>query len=258
MANPSPPTERALRVALDGLVDGERSLDGDAAHYVSRVHRLAAGDAFVAFDPSARLEADATVLAVTRREVRCRLDTPRPARLLGMPGVTLLACATKGDKLDEVIRAATALGASAVSVVESDRSVPELGNGGSRRFARFRTIAVDAARQSGRGDVPELSGPAPLAAVLAGLAASSALKLCLDPRAERGLGRALAERGDRALVLLVGPEGGLTEAELADAERAGFLRAGLGRLVLRAELAAVAVLSAVVAQSSTQNPEMQR
>jgi 16S rRNA (uracil1498-N3)-methyltransferase len=259
MASPSRPTERAaLRVAVEQLVEGERELEAGAAHYVTRVHRLATGDAFVAFDPDARLEADATVLAVGRRDVRCRLGVPRPARLLGMRGVTLVVCATKGDKLDDVIRAATALGASAVSIVESGRSVPELGGGAEKRFTRFRAIAVDAARQSGRGDLPDLFGPAPLAAALAGLDAANALKLCLDPFATPSFGAALAGQNERPLSLLVGPEGGFTEDELALAEGAGFVRVRLGELVLRAELAAVAALAAVVAHRSTQNPEMQR
>ena len=68
----------------------------------------------------------------------------------------------------------------------------------------------------------------------------------------------LADRGGRPLALLVGPEGGFTRAELDDAERAGFQRVELGRLVLRAELAAVAALSAVVAQLSMQKPDTQR
>jgi 16S rRNA (uracil1498-N3)-methyltransferase len=259
MGNPSPPTERrVLRVPVDGLVAGERRLEGDAAHYVTRVHRLANGDAFIAFDPAARVEADATVLETGKRDVRCRFGEPRAARVLGLPGVTLAVCATKGDKLDEVMRAATALGASAVSVLESSRSVPELGGTATKRFARFRAIAVDAARQSGRGDVPELAGPAPLASALTELAALAATKLCLDPTATRSLGEALGARREGALVLLVGPEGGFTDEELAQAERAGFSRVVLGRLVLRAELAAVAALAAVVAQSSTQKPEIQR
>jgi 16S rRNA (uracil1498-N3)-methyltransferase len=174
-----------------------------------------------------------------------------------MRGVTLVACATKGDKLDDVVRAATALGASAISVVESDRSVPELGAGAARRFARFRAIAVDAARQSGRGDLPELSGPGPLSEALGAFTAPDTLRLCLDPRAEQPLARVLAARGERPVVLLVGPEGGFAPEELAAAERAGFVAVALGRLVLRAELAAVAALAAVVAQSPMQNPEMQ-
>jgi 16S rRNA (uracil1498-N3)-methyltransferase len=258
MGSPSRPTERTpLRVAVDDLVAGERSLEASAAHYVTRVHRLAAGDAFVAFDPDARLEAEATVLAVGRHEVRCRLGSPRPARLLGMPGVTLVVSATKGDKLDDVIRAATALGASAVSIVASGRSVPELGDA-EKRYARFRAIAVDAARQSGRGDLPELVGPAPLTETLLGLGTSNSLKLCLDPGAAVTLGAELAERGGRPLALLVGPEGGFTPGELEATENAGFVRVRLGELVLRAELAAIAALSAVVAYCSTQKPEMQR
>jgi 16S rRNA (uracil1498-N3)-methyltransferase len=258
MVSPSRPTERSLlRVAVEGLVAGERSLEPSAAHYITRVHRLAAGDTFVAFDPDARLEAEATVLAVGRHDVRCELAPPRPARLLGLPGVTLVVCATKGDKLDEVIRAATALGASAVSVVASERSVPELGDA-ERRFARFRAIAVDAARQSGRGDLPELVGPAPLAPALLRLDRSDSLKLCLDPGATRTLGAALAAWGGQPLSLLIGPEGGFTEAELDATESAGFVRVRLGELVLRAELAAMAALSVVVAYASTQKPETQR
>jgi 16S rRNA (uracil1498-N3)-methyltransferase len=258
MASPSRPTDRVLRVALEGLAAGERTLDGDSAHYVGRVHRLVAGDAFVAFDPAARLEADATVLEVGRREVRCRIAAPRSARLLGLSGVSLLVCATKGDKLEDVIRGVTALGASAVSVVESARSVPELGASADKRFARYRSVAVDAARQSGRGDLPELGGPMSLEEALQGLSGSSDAKLCLDPLAERSLVGVLAEQGERPLVLLVGPEGGLAPEELVDAERAGFERVGLGRLVLRAELAAIAAVSVVVAhRSSTQNPDTQ-
>jgi 16S rRNA (uracil1498-N3)-methyltransferase len=247
---------RTLRVPLDGLTAGERTLDGDAAHYVVRVHRLAAGDVFLAFDPSACTEADATVLAVAKRGVRCRLEAPRAAARLGLSGVTLVVCATKGDKLDEVVRAATALGASRISIVESERSVPELGSA-EKRFARFRSIAIDAARQSGRGDLPELVGPAPLSDVFARFSTSDARKLCLDPAAETSLGALLSTRGEQPLALLVGPEGGFTQAELDAAERAGFVRARLGELVLRAELASVAALSAVVAHSSRQKPDTQ-
>jgi 16S rRNA (uracil1498-N3)-methyltransferase len=97
----------------------------------------------------------------------------------------------------------------------------------------------------------------PLSEAFEAFTASGALKLCLEPEAETALGALLATRGERPLLLLVGPEGGFTEAELDAAKRAGFVRARLGQLVLRAELAAVAALSAVVAHSSMQKPETQ-
>jgi len=231
-------------VPLEQLLAGERRIDGSAAHYVGRVHRLGAGDEFTAFDPEARLEATAEILEVERNALRCRFSPPEPARSVGEPGLTLIQCVAKGEKLDEVVRAATALGVSAIVFAESERSE---GHARERvRSERLRAVALDAARQSGRGDLPELSEPSPLKEALARFVEHGPLKLCLHPRAELGLGAALAERGARELVLLVGPEGGFSEEELASAEAAGFTLVRLGSLVLRTELAGVAALGAVL------------
>jgi len=73
------------------------------------------------------------------------------------------------------------------------------------------------------------------------------VRLCLDPRAEVGLGAALGEIGEGGLVMAVGPEGGLTDEELAAAEEAGMTRVTLGGLVLRTETVCAAVLGAVLA-----------
>ncbi|HEY3494529.1 MAG TPA: RsmE family RNA methyltransferase [Polyangiaceae bacterium] len=237
---------RSVRVPLEGLRGGERSVDGPAAHYLGRVHRLGPGARFVAFDPGARLEAAAEIVAAERGVLRCRFDEPTPARAAGERGLTLIQCAGKGDKLDEVVRAATALGVSVLRVAESERSVSRP-SGSSAKRERLLAVALDAARQSGRGDLPELAEPAPLAGLLAEYAARDACKLCLAPEAELGLGAALAARAGRELVLLVGPEGGLSEAELAGAAAAGFVSVSLGPLVLRTELAGIAALGAVLA-----------
>jgi 16S rRNA (uracil1498-N3)-methyltransferase len=183
--------------------------------------------------------------------VASRFEAPRAAPSLSGTKVTLLACITKGTKVDEVIRSATALGVRRVVVVASARSVPILGRAEGDRTARWRAISLDAARQSGRGDLPRIEGPLSLAAALAEAPSSPAHKLCLDPRAEASLAHELAARAGRdparELSLLVGPEGGLTDAEIAGATAAGFVAVRLGNLVLRAELAAVAALGAIVA-----------
>jgi 16S rRNA (uracil1498-N3)-methyltransferase len=161
--------------------------------------------------------------------------------------VTLVQCAGKGDKVEDVVRAVTALGASAVVVATSERSVAR-GGDSERRQARLEAVALDAARQSGRGDLPALKGPLPLSSVLTSFTEEAALKLCLRPDATRSLGTALRERrGGRELVLLVGPEGGFSEAEQQAIEQAGFEGVHLGRLVLRTELAGPAALGAVLA-----------
>jgi 16S rRNA (uracil1498-N3)-methyltransferase len=223
---------------------GEHALEGAPARYLARVLRLAPGDRFTAFDPGARREAEVTIVAVDKHAVHARFEPATDARTVGLTQVTLVQCAGKGDKVDEVVRAATALGASAIVIATSERSVAR-GSASAEKLARLTTIALDAARQSGRGDLPELKGPLPLSAALSGHPAE-ALKLCLTPGAATGLGQALAKRAGRALVLLVGPEGGFSDAERDLTERAGFEPVRLGSLVLRTELAGAAALGAVL------------
>ena len=97
------------------------------------------------------------------------------------------------------------------------------------------------------------NGPRPLADVLAALRDDRATKLCLDPHATAAFASALPPHDDpNRIVLLVGPEGGLSDDELALAERAAFTRVRLGPFVLRTELAATAALGALLALSDTE------
>ncbi|HYO95615.1 MAG TPA: RsmE family RNA methyltransferase [Polyangiaceae bacterium] len=236
----------ALRVYVAGLRAGERQLDGEASHYLSRVHRSAAGTPFTAFDPEAALEASGLVTRIERGRVHCLIESPRPASNVGVLPVTLLQCAGKGDKLEEVIRAATALGVRRIAIAVSERSVARPAE---TRLSRWRSIAIDAARQSGRGDVPSVEGPEPLRSWLAALADSPELKLCLQPRAPTPLASWIGPaEASAAVTLLIGPEGGLADVELDAAQAAGFGLAALGPLTLRTELAALAALGYFVAR----------
>jgi 16S rRNA (uracil1498-N3)-methyltransferase len=240
---------RTVRLYVSDLAPGERRLDGDAAHYLSHVVRLRPGEAFVAFDPAARLEAAGEVSRSDRDAVIVRLGESHPARAVAPHDVTLVQCAGKGDKVDEVVRATTALGVRAIVVVESARSVARIeGERAARRNERWRAIALDAARQSGRGDVPDIEGPRAFADALSTLRERRATKLCLDPHADASFSSALTPTDP--IVLLVGPEGGFTDDELTLADRAGFTRVRLGPFVLRTELAATAALAALLARVS--------
>jgi 16S rRNA (uracil1498-N3)-methyltransferase len=238
---------RHLRVPASGLSEGEFELSGEAAHYALRVHRITVGDALVLFDSNACTEADALVLGTSRDSVRCRVDALRPGKRARL-GVRLVQCIGKGDKIDEVIRSATALGVAAITLSESERTVVKL-EGRDRvqaRLGRWRGIALDAARQSGRGDVPEITGPLSFAGALSGEPAQS-LKICLQPRAEAQYGELLSTRRGRPVTLLVGPEGGFSVGELTLAREHDFVLASFGEFELRTELAGVAALGALLA-----------
>jgi 16S rRNA (uracil1498-N3)-methyltransferase len=239
---------RTLRVPLAALRAGERVLPEAEARYVTRVHRLGVGDVFVAFDPEERLEADVELVHVGR-DVVGRLGEPRAARRTARTPVTLLQALGKSDKPERVLRDATALGVEAVVFVETARSVVHLADRAEGRRRRWRAIAVDAARQSGRGDVPEVTGPLSLPEALA-VAEGASGRICLSPEATATFQEVLdGSPPDAHVALLVGPEGGFTTDEVSAAKAAGFTPASFGELVLRTETAAVAALGAIVARS---------
>ena len=155
--------------------------------------------------------------------------------------IVLLQGLPKGDKLELVLQKATELGVSAVWPVLTARAVarPKQDALGARH-ARWQRIVEEAARQSGRADVPEVAPLRPLDAAVRALPPGVRL-LVLDEeeRAER-LGPAA---GDGAVALVVGPEGGLEREEVDALRAAGGVPVSLGPLVLRTETAGIAALA---------------
>ncbi len=231
-----------LRVPASGLARGPLALSREAGRYVTQVRRLGAGARFVVFDPEARLEADA-VLERTGAEVVVQLDEPRPAKLVPRREAVIVQCVSKADKLDQVVRDATELGATAIWPALSERSVAKRTT--ESAHLRLCRIAVEAARQCGRGDVPRVGSPRPLREVLA--EAPVGVRLVLDPMAATPLAHALRRPGATAFTFLVGPEGGLSRAEIEEAGRLGFEPVRFGPFTLRTETVAAAVLGALTA-----------
>lgn len=230
-----------LRVPIEALSEGESTLSPDAVAYVVRVHRLAAGEAFVAFDPEHAIEADAELLDVGKR-ARARFGVTRPASIVAPRPLTLLQAVPKGDKMDAIVRDATELGATRIVPVNSERAIA---SPSEARAARWRRIAVEAARQCGRGDAPQI---APLTSMAELSALGPFAGVALDPRASTRFREVVTAIDFSApIALLVGPEGGLTEAELELAASLGLTRASLGSIVLRAETVCAATLGALVA-----------
>jgi 16S rRNA (uracil1498-N3)-methyltransferase len=236
---------RPLRVPLDSLAEGLCPLRGPVARYVTRVHRRAPGDALLLFDPGTGMEADARLVEGPPPDAWCRVEPPRPSGYRPLP-IRVIQGLGKADKAEEVIRAATALGAAAVTLVQTDRSVARVaGERAGAKLERYRRVAVEAARQCGRGDVPSLAGPGLLPEALAAL--GSGLRLRLSPDAPPLFEALGGWSAGEPLTLLIGPEGGFEEHELMAARGAGFLPASLGSTTLRTELAGVAALGALVA-----------
>jgi 16S rRNA (uracil1498-N3)-methyltransferase len=151
--------------------------------------------------------------------------------------LTVVQALLKGDGLETVIQQGTELGVAVFRLVVTERCVArELS---PRKLERLRAIAREAAEQSERGRIPPVEAPVPLAAAIA----SGDVLL-----AERVDGPRLRDVGTPSAVV-VGPEGGFSPAEMADAAKRGLALVGLGPRILRSQTVAAAVAASVLSRT---------
>jgi 16S rRNA (uracil1498-N3)-methyltransferase len=225
------------------------TLSGGDFRHVARVRRMREGDVLSAVDSRGALY-EMRLERVGRTECEARL-TPRPAaegRGVGPtdgPRVTLLQCLPKGRKIDLIVRQATEAGVSRIVLLVSERVVAHPGEDDGR-VARLQRVAREALQQSGTPVLPEIDGPRPFS-FIEGEDQGTRLLFHETPLgADTAPLHALLSDRPRAVSLLVGPEGGLSEAEVARAQRAGFRAVHFDTGVLRVETAATFALGAVM------------
>ena len=219
-------------------------LEGSAAAHVSRVLRLRGGDPVTLFNGDG-WEYPGVVAAERGGIVEVEV-TARVAGMAESPlALTLAQGVARGERMDMVMQKATELGVARIVPLLTERSVVRLdARQGQRKMAHWKAVTVAACEQSGRSRLPVVEVPVHLDDWLA-REPQPALRLTLAPGAEQPL-RALGGEW-REAALLIGPEGGLTDAEQAQAARAGYQSCSLGRRVLRTETAALAALAVLQA-----------
>jgi 16S rRNA (uracil1498-N3)-methyltransferase len=220
-------------------------LTGSAAGHVIRVLRLRVGDALIVFNGqggeyAAGIHAvhDDAVTVVVGEQHRTERESPL--------AITLAQGISRGERMDLVVQKATELGVARLIPVLTERSVVKLdGTQAQRKLVHWQAIAVAACEQSARTYLPQIDAPLALAALLRGEAmpapGDGAARLLLSPT---GAQRMQDLAGPLTKVsVLIGPEGGLTPAEIDEAYAAGFTAVRLGPRVLRTETAAIAALA---------------
>ena len=239
------------RAPIPDLAPGERRLEGAVAHYLARVLRLRAGDAFVAFDPATARESDAVTVWTDQDTITVRFGALRESLARAARQLTWIQGLAKGDKCDAVVRDATELGATRVIVATTRRSVVKLdAMRATERQARWARIASEAARQCGRSDAPLVDAPRSWTDALDQATRGDGVRFCLWEQATDPLAPPLFEALMRGvphvpLSFACGPEGGLEPREVDEARARGWLIVSLGPFALRTETVAAAVLGAV-------------
>lgn len=234
-----------LRVATAGLTSGEHVLSGDEAHYVHRIHRCQVGDELQLFDPEGEVEAHAVIEGVTGNRVVCRVLHVTQATRRGVDGLRLIQGLGKGDKAEQVVKHAVALGAQSVELVACERSVSRPTERDATKEERLRRVAIDVARQCGRSTIPHVGLNAPWPSVLAHACKIGDVVALHPDGSNVSLERTLSLLSPSVVTIAVGPEGGFSAREVSALNEHGAHFASLGELVLRTELAAVAALARV-------------
>lgn len=231
-------SEELATAALGDLV----TIGGAEARHAVTVSRIAAGES-ISIGNGAGLMISGTVVSAEHTEfvveVETVLETPPPS-----PALWLVQALAKGDRDEQAVQQATELGIDGVIPWSAQRSIVKWEGSKVRKgHDRWSAIVREASKQSVRAWVPEVGEVASLP-VLVALAKETRM-LLLEPTAELRLSS--FEPDHRDVVLVVGPEGGISPSELSRLEAAGAVPLRLGDTILRTSTAgpaAVAVLNA--------------
>ena len=220
---------------------------GDARH-VSKVLRMQPGDKLqVVSDDGVTALAEITAIDAENVSVHCveilaELHEPRVK-------ITLAQGLAKGEKMDFIVQKAVELGATSIVPVAMEHSVVRLdGVKATKKVERWRKIVEAAAKQSKRDIIPQVQAVQSVEEMLANNTCGTKLIAyeCEDKTSlKEALQKAEQENGITDLLLIIGPEGGISLVELEKARATGAVPVSLGKRILRAETAGLVAMSAI-------------
>ena len=233
------------RFFIPQLYNEEMSITGVDAKHIGKVLRMQPGDKLqIVSDDGVSALAEVTAISETTVTVRCLevlAESHEPA-----VKITLAQGLAKGEKMDFIIQKAVELGAYSIVPVAMEHSVVRLdGAKAAKKVERWQKIAEAAAKQSKRDIIPQVQELQSVSEMLANNNCKTKI-IAYECEDRMSLKTALREAGQMEnLLLIIGPEGGISEAELAKAREAGAVPVSLGRRILRAETAGLVAMSAI-------------
>lgn len=213
-------------------------IEGGDVHHIRDVLRLKVGDGLILWDASG-MQYRGRISAIERRRVVVEIEgelAPLPKEWIN---VTLAQALLKAGKMELIIQKATELGVSSIIPFTCGRTIPRL----SGKVARWGRVAYEASKQCGRASIPEV-GEVLTFDQLMNLPGSFDIKLLLWEEEKLGLKEVLRVYPQiKAILLVVGPEGGFAREEVEVAKERGFIPVSLGPRILRSETVPLTLMS---------------
>ena len=231
------------RLYIDGdySAGSELKIDANKTRYLVRVLRLQRGDTLLVFDGAGK-EYRATLLQADKNDATLGIEDQTDATTESQLRAHLVQGISRGERMDFVVQKATELGVKRITPVLTEYGVVKLDPERARkRRDHWQKVAASACEQCGRVRLPLVDAPITLKEWFGGAPESVDAQFILRPDAAMLL--ADTDEPITKVCLLIGPEGGFSDSEYADAEFAGFQSVSMGPRVLRTETAAVATLA---------------
>ncbi len=231
------------RFFVDALTD-TAVLTGEDARHIAKSLRMTAGDPLTLCDGKGQ-EAQGRIVSLSSDAVSVRLGEAAASAAEPLTRISLYLAMPKGDKTELVVQKAVELGAAEIVLFLSARCISRpKGDDAAKKVQRLQKIAVEAAKQCGRGILPAVRGVLSFSQLMQ---ETQQLDDCfvLYEGLCKPLRQQLPARG-AAIALLVGSEGGFSPEEIARAEACGVHAASLGKRILRCETAPIAALAAMM------------
>lgn len=231
--------------ARENITDTEIIIESEDAKHIKKVLRMGEGDEITVCDGRG-IDYSARIRTIETGRVICDIISSRICDTEPDVRVTLYQGLPKAAKMDYIIQKTTELGISRIVPAKLSRCVVKLENEAAERkkVERWQKIAYEAAKQSGRGAVPEIAMPMDIDRIAEELKDTDLAFAPYECEQQTRLRQVLENAGDvKNVSFIIGPEGGFDITEIEKLKNAGIQTVTLGRRILRTETAGEAVLA---------------
>lgn len=233
------------RFFVDSIEGDPIGISGGDARHIALSLRMSVGEELILCDGKGS-EAVCAIASVCPESVILDIKERRASATEAKTRVTLYQALPKSDKLEYIVQKAVELGVYRIVPVLTSRCISRPDEkAAAKKLERLRKIAAEAAKQSGRGIVPEVGTVLSFKNAVKEMS-TAALPIFFFEHAEYPLRGCMEKYQGGDIAIMVGAEGGFSDKEAAFAEENGLLNASLGPRILRCETAPVAALAAIM------------
>ncbi|MFI3206274.1 MAG: 16S rRNA (uracil(1498)-N(3))-methyltransferase [Clostridia bacterium] len=226
------------RFFVNDIIGDTFLLDGENGRHASRSLRMKVGEKLTLCDGKGT-DFFCEITEINSDEVSLRVNEKKENTAECPVKIYLYQCLPKADKMDLIVQKAVELGVYKIIPVISSRCITSYKGKEEKKIQRLNKISLEAAKQSGRGIVPEVSFPQ---SIVESVEKSCGKRILFYEKGGKSISEIL-ETEEKEISVLIGPEGGFSEEEVEFARKNGFFIGTLGKRIVRTETAGLIAMS---------------